>query len=479
MGSILFVNFEVLNRLIETTLLQLFRINDPYRILLVFLILVIIRVVWITVGLPLSVPELKYLLIGERLGDGFTMYKELYDHTGPLSALVYKTIDLIFGRSRWVHLALSTLLVLAQAGIFNRILIKVKAFDENTYYPALFYAICMSSVMDFFALSPQLMSLTFVLTSLGQIFRRIGNDVTDKLFVTSGIYVGLAAGFYLPAIVFFPIFLLSFLLFSSAIARRLGLFIYGVLIVFLIVLGYFIWRRAGQEFILDFFTIGISKPKIYYVSFFEYLQISTGLLISWLIALTVIFTERVTNYQQKIQQVMIFFLVAGVLIVFVTRDLMPSDMVYLAPTISFFMVLYFLKLKKRIWRFLMPIVIIVGLVAYPMIWIKFNPDSAILVKPPRIDVPDKAKVMGIGLPINEYQNVQFTGPFLDDYITHIKLKDLDYYDASPRMADAIIGSDADVIIDKLEIAPKMFRRFPDIGNQYRQISEDKYIKINN
>ncbi len=460
-------------------MLQFFRINDPYRILLVFLILVIIRIAWVVIGLPLSVPELKWLIIGERLGDGFIMYKQLYDHTGPLAALVYKTLDIVFGRSRWVHLVMSTLLILIQAGMFNRILLKTKAYNESTYYPAFFYAVCMSSVMDFFALSPQLMSLTFVMATLGQIFRRIGNEVTDKLFVTSGLYLGLAAGFYFPALIFFPIFLLSFLLFSSAITRRLILFIYGILVVFLITLGYFVWRGAGQEFVIDFLKIGISKPKKYYTSLFEYLQIASALLFSWLISLSVIFTDRVTNYQQKIQQVMIFFFVAATLIVFITKDLMPSDMVFMIPTVAFFLVYYFLSIKKRALRLIMPSLVIFGLIGYPMFWISRNQECDLLVQPPSIKAKDGERVLGIGIPINEYQDVVFAGPFLDDYITHIKLEDLNYYDASPRMYDAIKGSEADVIIDKLDIAPKMLRRFPELGEMYEQEDEGYYRKINN
>ena len=382
-------------------MLQFFRINDPYRIIFVFLILVAIRAVWIAVGLPLSIPELKWLLVGERLGDGFTMYRHLYDHTGPLSAFIYKNLDIIFGRSRWVHMIFSTILVIVQASMFNSIMLRNKAYDENTYLPAFFYVVCMSAVMDFFALSPQLMALTFILASLDQIFRRIDNIVTDRLFVTSGIYLGLAAGFYLPAIVFFPIFLLSLLLFSSAILRRLILLIYGTLVVFLIISGYFIWRNAGQEFVVDYFQIGLGKPKIFYITFIEYLQIGGALFISWLISLSVIFTVRSTNYQQKMQQVMVFFIVAAILIAFISRDLMSSDLVFFIPTISFFLVYYFLTLKRRFWKIVMPFLIVFGLLVYPNFWIKSNPNCNLMVKPSSITASPNQKVLGIGLPISE------------------------------------------------------------------------------
>ena len=75
--------------------------------------------------------------------------------------------------------------------------------------------------------------------------------------------------------------------------------------------------------------------------------------------------------------------------------------------------------------------------------------------------------------------MKFAGPFLDDHITKIKLEDLEYYDAAPRMYEALEGTDADMIIDKLDVAPKILHRFPAIGAQYEQSAEGVYQKSSN
>ncbi|MEQ9006293.1 MAG: hypothetical protein RLP12_00305, partial [Ekhidna sp.] len=110
--------------------------------------------------------ELKWLLLGEWLGQGFRMYSETFDYTGPIAAFVYKYLYLIFGKTSFIHYGFSSLVIIFQAGIFNQLLLKNKAYDENSYLPAFLYMILMVSVPDFMALSPQLLSLTFVLLAL-------------------------------------------------------------------------------------------------------------------------------------------------------------------------------------------------------------------------------------------------------------------------------------------------------------------------
>ncbi len=60
-------------------MIRFFRVNDPYRLVVVLLILVLVRVTYGIIGMPLSYPELKHLLLGQWLGEGFSMYSETFD----------------------------------------------------------------------------------------------------------------------------------------------------------------------------------------------------------------------------------------------------------------------------------------------------------------------------------------------------------------------------------------------------------------
>lgn len=459
-------------------MLQFFRINDPYRIIFVFLILLAIRATWIIVGLPLSAPELKWLVLGERLGDGFTMYKDVFDYTGPLAAMLYKWLDLIFGRSRWVHMAFSTVLITIQAGVLNNILLKNKTYGENNYLPAFIYVILASSILDFFALSPQLMALTFILLALNYIFRRIDNIVTDELFLYSGIYLGLATLFYLPSLIFFVIFLLSFILFSSAILRRLLLFVYSAGAVFIIVWAYFFWHEASWDFMEDFLVSTFSRPRHYYVSYVELLGLSAWLLGVAIISLSTLFSIRVTNFQQKMQQVMVLFLLGGFGVILLSTDLLTADLLFFVPSVTFFLVYYLLSLKRRFWRFVVPYLIILGSLVYPYYWLKNQNLKDMLVKESSLDFSGK-RLMGIGTDISVYQDYKLAGPFLDEYVTEQKLEDLNYYSEASKLFEALNDSKADVIVDQKGIIPKIFQRFPLLKSQFEEKSEGIYLRINN
>lgn len=427
-------------------------------------------------GLPLSAPELKWLVLGERLGDGFTMYKDVFDYTGPLAAMVYKWLDMIFGRSRWVHIVCSTFLVTIQGAVLNNILLKNKAYNENNYLPAFIYVILASSVLDFFALSPQLMALTFILMALNFIFRRIDNVITDELFLYSGICLGLASFFYLPSLVFFLIFLLSFILFSSAIVRRLLLFIYSAVAVFVIVWAYFFWYGAGWDFAEDFLMASFSRPKHYYLTYVELLGLSAWLIGVAVISLSTIFTVRVTNFQQKMQQVMILFLLSGLAVILLGTDLLTADLLFFIPSVTFFLVYYFLNLRRRVWRFLMPYVILLGSLAYPYYWLKNQKLEDLVIERTSLSLPGK-RLMGIGTDISVYQNYKLAGPFLDDYVTGQKLEDLNYYREASRLFEALNDSRADIILDRRGVVPQIFDRFPLLRAQFRQESEGVYLRV--
>ncbi len=454
-------------------MIQFFRINDPYRMIFVFLTLVIIRSAWMIWGLPISVPELKWLLVGQRLGDGFVMYRDLYDHTGPLAAGVYEMLDVIFGRSRWVHIVFSTLLITVQAGILNNMLLKNKAFEENTYIPAFLYVIVMSGIMDFFALSPQLMSLTFLLLALNHIFRRIDNVVSDELFVYSGLYLAIATCFYIPSGIFILIFLLGFILFSSAVARRLFLLLLNTFIVLAGIWIYFYWFRAGWDFVSDFFIVGFTKPVTYYIGRLDLFISGGGLLLAGLIGLMTLFTIRVTNFQLKIQQMMVAFLLAAGIVTFLSVDLMTADLVFFVPPIAFFLTHYLLNLKRKYWKPFMPVFIISMLIAFPVFLIQKGQVDGLIVKDHEFGVDGKS-LMGIGIPVSYYQEYKIAGPFLDDYVSRRKLADIDFYDSASEVYEALVKSNPEVVIDHWGEAEKLFFRFPAFGERYEQMDETTY-----
>ena len=191
-------------------------------------------------------------------------------------------------------------------------MLRNKAYNENSYIPALIYALMMFTFYDFFTLSPALISLTFILLVLDNIYLRIENKLEDATILKTGLFMGIAVLFYLPSILFLLATILSFAMLTSLVLRRYLLFLYGFLFPFGIIFIYFFWQESLEPFIsqwIDFnFTSNI-EPFIDFKSIF----IIIGLpVIIFLLSLYKTFTAgRFTNYQVRVQQVMFIMFLAA------------------------------------------------------------------------------------------------------------------------------------------------------------------------
>ena len=454
-------------------MLGFFRINDPYRLVFIFLILIGIRLGQSYLIDGRFIMELKWLLLGEWLGKGFSMYSETYDYTGPVAAMIYKFIDLLFGRSYTVHHMLSSIVIIVQAGLFNQILLRNKAYDENSYLPAFLYMILVVSIPDFMSLSPQLMSLTFVLLSLGNVLRRIDNQVTDELFLNSGIYVGIATMIYLPAFIFFFVFLFSFILFSSAVRRRILLYFLGFCLVVSLCLLYFYWRGDLSYFVNAFMVRGLLMDAEYLLSMKELFIISSGLIAVFLLALTrTISRARLTNFQQRVQQVIWLIFLGGLVCYLLVNKKTSLELIYCVPLIAYFLTHYFILLRNRLFKLIMPGLIIFGSIGLNI----FSYVS--LIEPLKVNEIDQAEgVLVIGENLSYYSYREMNSPCFSQEICEEAFGGLEYYQSSATIYKWLVRVDADIIIDELGVVPTLFMRFPTLESQYRQNPDGNYQKI--
>ena len=426
----------------------------------------------IVFDLPMQELQFKWLLLGERLGEGFRMYSETYDYTGPLAAYTYKLLDTIAGRSWLMHQIIATLVVMIQAGILNVILLRNGAFNENNYFPALFYVLAASAIPDSYALSPQLLSLTFILLSINNIFRRIDNEVTDELFLYAGLYLGVAVLFYLPAIVYFIVLLASLLLFSSPASRRLFLFFYGLLIPIIVAFCYFYWFDAHWAFLDSYLGRGILNIRSYSMGLIDLLIISSFFLTLLLITIFVVLgTGKFANFQSKIQQVMLLTIGGGLLAVLAGVELGPSQLIMFVPALSFFLSHYVLILRKPLYQITVPYLLVIVLLIYP--YLDF---PGIAHKPEKESELSEQSLMYLGDDLANYKTYKIASPFLDKELKKYWIEKLDYYQPAARIFDIIRQSDPDVIIDEEGILSKMFFRYPDLEASYEK-SGDKYTRV--
>jgi len=442
--------------------IRLFKSNDPYLLLVVLAILVLVRLAGGIYGFPLTDFELKWLLLGERLSQGFLMYGETFDYTGPLSAYTYKALAWLGGRSRILPQVLASVIIVVQAGQLNLLLLRNNAFNENNYFPALFYVLLACSLPDGAILSPALMSLTFILIALNNVFRRIDNIVRDEIFLSAGLYLGVATLFYLPSLVFFLFFLIALLLFSSPAPRRVALYMYGLILPFLIALGYFHWADAHWPFIDSFFR-GILDESTYKVE--TYFLLLTGSLFFFFLIVAgpaVLIRGRFTNYQSKIFRVMLLLIPAALLVFLVDVEKGVHQLIFLVPTLSFLLTHYVLLLKKRIWKTVIPYLIVVFMILFPYLIYSQYPselDNRLVKRP-------ENSLMYLGNELTPYLQSTIASPFIDPTLSQQWLERLGYYQSAERIYDIMNRSNPDRIEDEWDFMDEVFFRFPLLESKY-------------
>ncbi|WP_176223811.1 hypothetical protein [Marivirga sericea] len=329
-------------------MLGFFRINDPYRLLILFLAVLLLRLPYM-IGSDALVYETNWLLIGEALNSGNILYKDIITPIAPLAAGIYMMVEFLFGKSVLVLHILSILLVTYQFSLFNNIMLRNKAYNENSYIPALIYALMMSIFYDFFTLSPALISLTFILLVLDNIYLRIENKLQDATILKTGIFMGFAVLFYLPSIFFLIATILSFALLTSLVLRRYLLFLYGFIFPALIVSIFFYWKGGLEALYNQWILFNIFDKAEPVIDLQSILIISVFPVIIFLFALYKTFTAtRFTNYQLRVQQVMFIMFLAAFGSWWISEQQAPFELLLFVPSFAFFIVHFVFQFKRKI-----------------------------------------------------------------------------------------------------------------------------------
>ncbi|HPI79895.1 MAG TPA: hypothetical protein PLM35_05115, partial [Cyclobacteriaceae bacterium] len=139
-------------------LLRFFRINDPYRLLALFVIIVLISLPFLLLPTGPLLGEIKNTVLGEAIAEGKLMYIQVFDDTPPLASALFGLMHILFGRSVLAGHIVAMAIVFFQASYFAVLLINNKAYAENTYLPALVYGVLCFFSFDLLSFSPDLLA---------------------------------------------------------------------------------------------------------------------------------------------------------------------------------------------------------------------------------------------------------------------------------------------------------------------------------
>ena len=465
-------------------MLSFFKVNDPYKLLGALLLLVIIRLLFFWSGIPTIIPEIKWLTIGEKLAEGGVMYQSVWDNTAPLAVLVYKLLFLVFGKTTIPYRVFSIVLVIIQAAIFNNMLLKNKAFNLNSYVPALIYVIFMNVSFDFFTLPPVLMAMTFILLATNNLFKRMDNHTKDEMFVQIGVYLGLATLFFLPSFVYFLVTIIALLVYTGSIFRRMLLMIYGYAMVMIMVMMYYFWHDGFAIFSTQFLESIFRLSTVNYVPYTDFIILSTIPIVIFIAAYYKMNVHgRYINFQLKIQQVMLFYLLAGIFAIFMVKDFTTFQLIYFIPSLAFFVTHYLLTIRNWIQAettFLFLFFLVILNCLFPLKKYlrvdKFASYEGLIIKESKYsNYTEGKRILVIGHGINEYAHASLATPYLNNQYASYHLENPDYYDNLTSVFRNFSRDMPEVIIDELGLIPALFEKMPTIATQYTKLDNTLYV----
>lgn len=431
--------------------------------------------------IPLLQPELIWMLIGERMAQGHAMYVDIIDDTGSLSAAIYWLIHLFAGKSLTAYHMLAALIIFFQVSYFNYLLIQYKAFEENSYIPALVMLVLFHLSFDFLTLSPALMGSSFILLALGQLFSQTvrHQDQVESVFLV-GLFGGIGLCFHFPLMVFLPFVLAAGLIISGYNLHQLVLCLTGYFLPVSLCGVYYFWMDGFSEFLTGF-VYSIRIIDVYrHVSYLDLAFIMTlGLFFTaWGFVLGFV-VKRLTVNQQKQNQLMMLYMAFAILPLLTANRFTPYQLIFLLPGLAFYTSQIFIYLNKKL---LASIAFYLFLIGIPMIgygWLsqKLTTEGLTAYAVARDDkysITDKATVLVLGQDLGYYRNAALAGPYLNYQLSKPVLAEYKNYPALTKIYLNFKQAKPDFIIDEEGTFATLGEHLPEIAADYSLVREGVY-----
>ena len=459
-------------------MLRFFRSYFPYLYVALLGLLVLIRLPLLLRPLPLLVPELNWLLIGEQMGRGHLLYRDIWDSISPLSAMVYWGLNTVFGRSVTALHAAAAVVSIFQIVYVNYLANVRDVYSDRTFWPGLIYMLFLHLSFDCLTLSPMLMSTSFLLLAFGTLIRQMERrGATDEVFEI-GFYLGIAALFYLPSALFIVWASVSLLLYTGATFRQHSLTVFGFLFPFAVMVLFY-YLRDGLDDVNRNLLSSVFRVRQYALSNFQSLIITLLIPVGLaLLGFLSLFNtrNRYVNVQQRIQQIMMLWFVTALLTIILMPYLAPMSFLNFVPPIAYFAVFYFENLRKT-WVAETAFGLASGLIL-----LLFYQGALGLIpgaqlgqlsnlRVPATHLPPAIRnepILVIGEDLSAYRNNRPATPYLNWDLAQFDLKNLDNYEAVINVFDTFRNDPPTYIIDHEQVVEKLFQRVPALSARYEK-----------
>lgn len=455
-------------------MLQFFRFNDPYRLLFVLVILITVGLSLFVFQQPLTVQELNQFALGEMLNDNKALYVEIVDRTPPIFAWLSELAETLFGRSVVARHVVALLLIFFSAAYFSILLINNKAYNENNYLPALVFGVLCCCSFDFFQFSPQLMASIVLLFALNNLFKEIEFRVQrDETVFNLGLFVGIASLLVLSYTIFLIGTVAILLIFTRISLRKLLLLIVGFLLPHAMLFTFYWYGDHHQAFIQYFYLANLSLSDIPLIDSQSLWILGAVPSIYFVFSLVMLNREaRFTKYQSQLLQVMLLWMIVGLVEIVFTQQRTPHSFITLIPSLTYFISHYLLLIRRKRIAEIMLWLLVLGVLGVS--WLakagrlsSVNYANLIVVEKSKSGIAGK-RVLNLDDDITIYQRNKVAAFFLDPKLSQSVSKHPEYFKNVLLMQLSFEKDAPEIIVDKDDLMKPFFQRMPKWKPQYKR-----------
>ena len=455
-------------------MVQFFKIASWDRLFILLGLYALMQIPFLLFGEVVQVPEILWIRLGERMADGWKLYANIADETGPIPALVYALLAKLNLADSQVLRYLGSGLILMQAFLLNRIGQRYLLFNDRHYLLALCYLIMSHVGPDAVSLSPALFSVTFLILAYGQIFKIIKDGAAADEAMYLGLLLGMATLCYQQSAIFILPFYLSALFFSGL---RLNQYLLILVAMCLPVAGvYAFYLIGGGE--TDFWRCFLAPFRIGFLVSWTGWEFIFGFggflmliaLLGWVVANQ---NSRV-NFQRLSYSIFFFGLIVSGLILVLGTIQTTSQVLFVVPHAAFFLGQYLQYARSGFARELMFLMVLVFMLtgffamANPKFGRQIMGHSLFLEEPPKGFVAN-FRNKSILLLSNDFRYYKYNKPatrFFKFYLSDIKPTDSQTYEGLIYWYQNLAENNPVLIYDPSGIIPPLAVRIPEFGKCY-------------
>ena len=413
--------------------------------------------------------EIKNYLIGRKLNEGFRLYKDIRDNTGPFATGFYQVLN-FFSIPIKSNSYISFLLICIQAYIFHKTITDFDLMPKLGGLAFCIYLVLFHLTNEFYVPDPSLLGLTFLLLAWKEIIQQQKTlIVNDRVFLV-GIYLATATLFFPAYFWLLPWSIISLLFFSGISIRQVILVLIGFLIVITITSIVFLFRgnltyliQVFKNSAFEFQLISWGETKKVLSSFAPAIAIGIWGLYK------VVGNPKIRAHAQKAQQTTILWFFFSFIAIANFPSYHRINFVILIPPLAYFGLNIFYLIKKN-WHTEVAFLVLLSIVFFTN-----QQDSIPAPQTNKIPINGQ-KLLILGPEIDEYLHNEMAGPFVNWELAKPLLSQLNSYKNVITVQEYFDKDKPTYIYDSEGYFQKIGQYLPSITQQYVLVSPKLYRK---